>query len=163
MHTFWAAAVLKNLLTLSQHRYSGLLEADSEREVRHNLFLLFSLSLFYPSFCVSYRTQKRRSRYTLLIYSKLQTSVFISYWQAHLKEPNRKHCLWDQRKRNKGSGRTCLLSLSVSILSLLHAVHTHCRTCIKVAQSFTHKFNINSPAVLSICLVSRGIPPPLSL
>lgn len=162
MHTFWAAAVLKNLLTLSQHRYSGLLEADSEREVRHNLFLLFSLSLSSIPLSV-YPTEHKSVEVDILCSFIPNCSVFISYWQAHLKEPNRKHCLWDQGKRNKGSGRTCLLSLSVSILSLLHAVHTHCRTCIKVAQSFTHKFNINSPAVLSICLVSRGIPPPLSL
>lgn len=50
--------------------------------------------------------------------------LFFSNCQAHLKRENRKHCLRGRGKRSKLSGKTCLLSFSVNILSLRHAVHT---------------------------------------
>lgn len=93
-HILGSSCPKKPPLTLSHCRYFGLLAADSEKKVRHNIslyiYIYLSFSFFFlflslsHSLDVSYRTQKHASRYTLSIYCKMQTSVFISYWQAHL-------------------------------------------------------------------------------
>lgn len=73
-------------------------------------------------------SQSRKVRLSLSLSPPLTVCklacLFFPNCQAHLKRENRKHCLRGRGKRNKLSGRTCLLSFSVNILSLGHTVHT---------------------------------------